>query len=465
MKFFIFILFSFSLFIVNGQTTTNSSGNGNFDNAATWTKPIDLTNNAIILNSHTITVPANTNIYANKITFEGTGKLLFSNSSSKWLPASNLNVNPNFESFVDQNNWLTGNSNRAFNNETFGQGHNGQWHYTPWIDSDQGWSAPVANNKTDYLQYDLQSVRWVQGIVTQGRANSAQWVRTAKVEVSVLGTTDWVTVSPVFGFTLNTDQSSKVYNNFPRVMFGRYIRVTPIEVTAFASMRLGILLREYNLFKSCKEIKDSNPNSVSGIYSIDPDGPTLNNGAGSQPATSCYCDMDTDGGGWTLVLNYLHKNNTYPVLDPKSKSLPLLGSSTLGVNESNSVVNWGHAVPTYLTSFPFTEVRFYGKTSSHTRIIHFKTSHPTTISYFKTGTGSMSGIQTAGNFTILSGHNSNLPANAIYFYGNQGNFAMTSFPFYSGTSPNHHWGVGASNRWEVDDIGGTNDTQHQIWIR
>jgi len=467
MKFLIFIVFFISSFFVNGQTTTNSSGNGNFDTAATWTNPIDLTNNAIILNSHTITVPANTNIYANKITFEGTGKLLFSNSKSKWLPASSLNANPNFESFVNQNNWSTGNLNRGFNNEAFGQGYNGQWHYTSWIDSDQAWSAPVANNKTDFLQYDLQSVRWIQGIVTQGRANSAQWVRTAKVEVSVLGTNDWVTVSPNLGFTLNTDQNTKVYNNFPRVMFGRYVKVTPIEVYGHASMRLGILLRDFNLLKSCKEIKDANPDAVSGVYSIDPDGPTTNNGAtGTQPSTSCYCDMDTDGGGWTLVLNYLHKKDTYSLLNPKSKSLPLLGSSTLVVNESSSVVNWGHATPSYFTSFPFTEVRFYGKTSSHTRVIHFKTVHAGTISYFRTGIGSMSGIQTVGNFTTLSGHNSYLPANAIYFFSNQGINAMTYFPFYSGTNPNHHWGISGENwRWEVDDIGGSNDTHHQIWIR
>lgn len=50
--------------------------------------------------------------------------------------------------------------------------------------------------------------------------------------------------------------------------------------------------------KSCLDIKNANPLSSDGTYSVDPDG------SGGNPPISVTCDMTTNGGGWTKMYDY-----------------------------------------------------------------------------------------------------------------------------------------------------------------
>lgn len=212
--------------------------------------------------------------------------------------------------------------------------------------------------------------------------------------------------------------------------------------------------------RNCSEIHFVNPAAPNGVYVIDPDGD------GPMPAMDCQCDMTTDGGGWTLVLNYNHLENTDPALKVCTDSLPLQGQTTLGFDESNTEY-WGHAGTTLMTAIPFDEVRFYGITAGHNRVMDFKTSHTGTVEYFKTGLGSTEGI--SSNFTPLAAHTTNLPASINMTVYNQGDFAMTEYPLWTGAT--YHWYLGGADpacimRWEVDDYPcNTPSTFHQVWVR
>ncbi|HOX42999.1 MAG TPA: fibrinogen-like YCDxxxxGGGW domain-containing protein [Myxococcota bacterium] len=213
----------------------------------------------------------------------------------------------------------------------------------------------------------------------------------------------------------------------------------------------------------CTALLAVEPGATSGDYLIDPDGEL-----GAVLPMMASCDMLTDGGGWTLVLEYLHLGGTDPVLSVRDglaveTALPRRGPSVLGRDGSLAAASWGHAGNQLFALLNPAEVRFYGRSSSHTRHLHFKTGEGSTLSYLSTGSGNCMWMST--DFTALFAHDAILPGTMDSGYSDQGDLALTSFPFYLGGTA--HWGIGASGRWEADDYAGNNSlsTLHRVWVR
>jgi len=197
--------------------------------------------------------------------------------------------------------------------------------------------------------------------------------------------------------------------------------------------------------KSCKSLHNADPDLPSGVYRIDQDG------KGSAKPRSVYCDMTTDGGGWTLVLAYNHVGG-------ENKDL------VLGV-PLDPATGYAHFSNAMMKSLTYGEARFYCTTSGHARVMNFKTTNAGALNYLKTGGANTVGYWTSGT-TKLEGHTAYLPDAALDVYSNQHNYAMTEFPFWTGGV--YHWGInGVGNRWECDDFPNNNSktTLHQIWVR
>jgi hypothetical protein len=193
----------------------------------------------------------------------------------------------------------------------------------------------------------------------------------------------------------------------------------------------------------------------SGIYYFNLDGSTFKGSV----------DNSTEGGGWIQILNYVHQGGTNPELNVRNTDLPIPTDAVLGADESGTDA-WGHASNSLVNALNPTQLMFYGETSLHDRIINFSTSYSNVLSYAKTGSGSFSGIEQAENYKLLSGHNATIPQMASDFFENQGDLALTNFPFW--IYDETHWGIkGNDYRWEVDDYAQNEDnsTIHRIWCR
>merc|ERR1712070_659827 len=110
------------------------------------------------------------------------------------------------------------------------------------LGSYQAWSA-AHNQAGQWWQMDLGSVQAIGGVVTQGRHNYAQWVKSYKVYVSSNGKYgSWKSVDGGRTFTGNHNTHTKKYNRFKSAVEGRYVRISAMTWHHHISMRAGVLV-------------------------------------------------------------------------------------------------------------------------------------------------------------------------------------------------------------------------------
>eukprot|EP00058_Branchiostoma_floridae_P019226 XP_002604716.1 hypothetical protein BRAFLDRAFT_80311 [Branchiostoma floridae] len=117
-----------------------------------------------------------------------------------------------------------------------------------YISSDNnpgGW-VPLSGDGQPWVQVDFRATKKVTGVITQGRQDADQWVKTFMVQFSDDGIS-YRTYKGIDGndkiFTANTDRSSSVSNNLANAnsILTRFFRIAPIDYQGAAGLRFEVL--------------------------------------------------------------------------------------------------------------------------------------------------------------------------------------------------------------------------------
>lgn len=112
-------------------------------------------------------------------------------------------------------------------------------------------------------------------------------------------------------------------------------------------------------------------------------------------------------------------------------------------------------------------MRFYGRTTAHSRLMNFKTWDLALIGYLQSGIDNADLAGLKQNFRALDGHNTNLPMTTGVVTASQGDLSAVNALFYEASTP-AYWSMNYPfNVWGMDDGSSYTDasTHHTMWVR
>lgn len=188
---------------------------------------------------HTITLRAGYTINSNRLDLVGTGKIVFTDATTKWTPGKASSTNSIIHSPSTNSNPIYWTQSSVFSNNTFNQG-SGAYHLTPWLNSLQGWSA-ASNDANQYITLNYDVPTYISGIVIQDRFDATQRVSAGHIDVSLDNVT-WTNV--VSSATFNSSINRTVSVLFPSVHYAKYVRIRPTNWdNTHITLRFGLILK------------------------------------------------------------------------------------------------------------------------------------------------------------------------------------------------------------------------------
>jgi len=105
------------------------------------------------------------------------------------------------------------------------------------LDSSSAWSPKTSKSGHEWMELTLPKAETIVGIVTEGRKNKEEWVKTYKVKYSSDGS-KWTDAGILKG---NTDQHTKVTSKLKEEIVAKHVRIYPLTWHGHIAMRAALL--------------------------------------------------------------------------------------------------------------------------------------------------------------------------------------------------------------------------------